>query len=350
LQSKNILVAPLNWGIGHATRCIPIINQLLLKGYNPIIASDGEALYILQKEFPSLKSIEFPSYDIKYPKNGKYLKIKLLLNIPKISRAIKKEKRLVSVLVDSEELIGIISDNRLGVRNAKIPSVYMTHQLNVLTGIMSGLSSYIHRYFINKFDKCWVPDDEFKNYSGVLSKTKKVKNQQFIGVLSRFEKVQTDMKYDLLVLLSGLEPLRSQLENKLILELKKYKGKVLFVRGKISREQKIKVEGAITFYNYMLTTELQKAINESKLILARSGYSTIMDLVKLDKKAFFIPTTGQNEQEYLAKRLHEMKVATFSSEDKFKIEMLSKTENYTGFSSDSSSELMSNLFDLFHCK
>ena len=350
ISNKNILIAPLNWGLGHATRCIPIINKLVELDFNPIIASDGEALRLLQKEFPKLKSIELPSYNIKYPKNGKLLKWKLLFDIPRALKTIKKEEKIVRVLVETENLSGIISDNRFGVRSTKIPSVFITHQLNVLSGNTTYWSTKLHQKFINKFDQCWIPDvDSDQSLAKNLSHSNKVKNQKFIGFLSRFKKRELPFKYDLLVLLSGVEPLRSQLEKKLLRELKNYNGKVLFVKGIVEEHQKIKEENNITFCNYLLADELEIAINESKLILARSGYSTIMDLAILGKKVFFIPTTGQYEQEYLAKRMQELEIAPYSPTNKFKIELLDKVKDYTGFS-ENSSEIKIELFDLFKRK
>lgn len=330
-SKKNILIAPLNWGLGHAARCIPVINQLLAQGFNPIIASDGGALEILKKEFPKLKHVELPSYKIEYATNGKFLKWKLLSLTPKILKATKSEYKIVQKLVESENLYGIISDNRFGVRSDKVPSVIITHQLNVLSGATTFFSSKLHQNIINKFDECWVPDDKELNYSGKLSRTDSIKKQKYIGVLSRFKKIDLAIKYDLLVLLSGVEPSRSQLEQKLLLELKSYRGSVLFVKGKMEPQQKTVVKENITLCNFLLTSELQTALNQSKLVLARSGYSTIIDLATLNKKVFFIPTTGQYEQEYLAACLQELKVAPFATQEKFKIEMLQEVESFSGF-------------------
>ncbi|PCI11427.1 MAG: glycosyltransferase [Flavobacteriaceae bacterium] len=344
-SKKNILVAPLNWGLGHATRCIPIINQLQEQGFNPIIASDGKALEILQKEFPNLKSIVLPSYNIQYPKKGKWLKWKLLFLTPQIIKATKSEYKIVQKLVKSENLSGIISDNRFGVRSDKVPSVFITHQLNVLSGATTFFTSKLHQNIINKFDECWIPDDEKLNYSGKLSQSNSIKKQKHIGVLSRFKKIDLPIIYDLLVLLSGVEPSRNQLEEKLLSELKTYKGSVLFVRGKVKNQQKKVVKNNITTYNFLLTDELQTAINQSKLVLARSGYSTIMDLATLGKKSFFIPTTGQNEQEYLATYLQNLKIAPFATQENFKVEMLEEVENYLGFkNSQNTTQIDFNLF------
>ena len=151
---KNILVAPLNWGLGHATRCIPIINALLNHGFNPILASDGVALELLKKEFPDLTALELPSYQIEYPKNGVFFKLKIIANSPKMIDAILSEKKAVKNIILDYNIVGIISDNRLGVRSKKIPCVFITHQLNVLTGNTTWLSTKIHLYIIKKFAQC----------------------------------------------------------------------------------------------------------------------------------------------------------------------------------------------------
>lgn len=351
MQSKNVLIAVLNWGIGHATRSIPIITELVVNGYTPVIASDGNALLLLRKEFPSLKYIELPTYGISYPINAKWLKWKLILNLPRVIRAIQLENKLVRNLVESESLIGIISDNRIGVRSSEIPSIYITHQLKVYSGLTTFLTSKIHQYFIQKFDECWIPDSlgELK-LSGQLSKVESGKNQKFIGVVSRFRRNFKPKKYDLMILLSGVEPLRSQLEAKLISELERYTGKVLFIKGIINRDQEVVIRRNVTYYNFMFSDELEKAINESEMVLSRSGYSTILDLAALGKKVFFIPTTGQYEQEYLAKHLEKSGIAPFSNEKDFNIEMLKRVENYTGFSDKFSSSLHLDLENFFERK
>ena len=113
-QNKRILVAPLNWGLGHATRCIPIINALILNKYTPVIASDGAALQLLRKEFPELKSYELPSYGITYTKNGKNLNYKLLLELPKILKNVTNEKKEVLRIITALELKKLASENSSG--------------------------------------------------------------------------------------------------------------------------------------------------------------------------------------------------------------------------------------------
>ena len=150
-STKNILVAPLNWGLGHATRCIPIIHELEKNGFTPILASDGVALQLLQKEFPHLQSLELPSYEIEYAKNASDFKWKLIKNSPKMIESIFAEKKIVKKWIAEFNIQGIISDNRLGVYSKKIPCVFITHQLNVLSGKTTWISSKLHQHFIKKY-------------------------------------------------------------------------------------------------------------------------------------------------------------------------------------------------------
>jgi uncharacterized protein (TIGR00661 family) len=331
-NNKTILIAPLNWGLGHATRCIPIIKALQENNYIPIIASDGIALDLLKKEFPYLQTLELPSYQIEYAKNGKNFKWKLLSNCPKMIEAILEEKRLVNKWIEKYKIKGIISDNRLGVFSKKVPSIFVTHQLNVLTGNTTWITSILHQNIIKKYKECWVPDMEGDvNLSGKLGHLKKADFKiKYIGPLSRMHKKETPIVYDLMIILSGPEPQRGLLEEKLKKEVLRYKGNVIFIKGIVEKEQKTEQIANITFYNFMNSRQLEHVFNESKIVLCRSGYTTIMDLAKLEKKAFFIPTPGQYEQEYLAKKLSDENNIPFASQEDFKIEDLKVIDLYKG--------------------
>lgn len=349
-MSKNILVAPLNWGLGHATRCIPIIKNLEKNGFMPIIASDGSALDLLTKEFPHLKTLELPSYNIEYAKKGEDFKWKLIKNSPKTLNAILSEKKIIKQWVTEYNLSGIISDNRLGVRSKKIPSIFITHQLTVLSGKTTWLSSKMHQHFIKKFQECWIPDFEDKpNLTGRLGHLKSTSlNLNYIGPLSRLKKQELPIiKYDLMVILSGPEPQRTMLEEKLKNEIPRFVGNVVFIRGILEKEQKKVQVKNTTYYNYMTTDELEKTFNESQIVLCRSGYTTIMDLAKLQKKAFFIPTPGQFEQEYLAKKLKKEGLFPFAKQDKFRIQNLADTEIYSGIIKKDKEINWKNLFLIF---
>ncbi len=348
-MSKNILVAPLNWGLGHATRSIVIIRELEQHGFTPIIASDGIALSILQKEFPHLLSIALPSYEIEYAKDGADFKWKLIKNSPKMIQAIFDEKKLVKKLVKEYELAGIISDNRLGVYSKRVPSVFMTHQLNVLSGKTTWISSKLHQYFIGKFNECWIPDMKEKpNLTGKLGHLKNSHlTLKYLGPLSRLEKKDVETKYELMVILSGPEPQRTMLEERLIEELETYNGEVIFIKGKVEPEQKKETVKNVTYYNFMTSTEIETAFNESEMVLCRSGYTTVMDLAKLEKKAFFIPTPGQFEQEYLAKRFKRNGIAPYAKQEDFRIENLLEIPLYKGLPQLSEPINWKQLFVLF---
>lgn len=348
-MKKPILVAPLNWGLGHATRCIPIINALIEHGFTPIIGSDGNALNLLKQEFPKLDFVDMPSYHISYAKKAKYFKWSLLKGTPKMLKAIKTEKQFTKQLVKDFELCGIISDNRLGVYDKRVPSVFITHQLNVLSGNTTKISSKLHQHVIKKFNECWVPDQRDEpSLSGILGHLDCFNpHLKYLGPLSRFEITKLDLTIDLLVLLSGPEPQRSLLEAKLLKELQQYDGKVVLIRGVVEEAQVASADGNIIVYNFMATKELETTINQSKLVLSRSGYTTVMDLAKLNKKAFFIPTPGQFEQEYLAKKLEADKLVPCCKQDDFKVEKLKEVTNYKGLSNFNFELNYKKLFDLF---
>lgn len=344
---KKIIVAPLNWGLGHAARCVPIINALLKENFTPIIASDGKALLFLKHEFPDLETLELPSYNIKY---GKNLKKSLLLQVPRILGAIQEERKITALFIDkNKEVVGVISDNRFGVRSSKVPSVYITHQLNVLSGCTTFLTSFIHQKIIKKFDECWIPDNPNSAFSGKLSTSKRELNQKFIGALSRLKKQELKKEIAVLVLLSGPEPNRTFLEEELISAFKNDTRKIVFVLGQIEETQKSWKIKNCTFYNFLLSEVLEQKINSSEVVLCRSGYSSVLDAAALGKKVFFIPTEKQPEQEYLAAYLKQQKMAPFSKIEDFTLEKLNEVENFTGLKSIKT-DFDSGLLCLFHGK
>lgn len=331
-ENKTILIAPLNWGLGHATRCIPIIKALQANNFTPIIASDGIALELLRKEFPYLKTLELPSYQIEYAKNGKNFKWKLIKSLPKMLEAISEEKTIIKKWIKKHKIDGIISDNRLGVFSKKIPSVFITHQLKVMTGNTTWITSKLHQHIIKKYTACWVPDVNSKlNLTGKLGHLdNNPLKVNYLGPLSRMHKVELSIQYDLMIILSGPEPQRGLLEAHLTEEVKRFDGKIVFIKGIIEVDQKKEQIGNVTYYNFMKTRQLEQTFNESDKVLCRSGYTTIMDLTKLNKKAFFIPTPGQYEQVYLAKKLQQEGLVPYASQDTFRIEDISKIDEFKG--------------------
>jgi len=303
---KRVLVCPLNWGLGHATRCIPVINELICQGAEVIISASGRPLSLLQQEFPDLSIIEFPDYNIDY--KGKLgLKLQMLLKIPSILKGIRKENAVLKNIISQYNIDIVISDNRYGLNNKNVKTVFLTHQLRIKSPFGENLLHKISKRFIKKFDEIWIPDfaniDE--SLSGMLSHLKESHgNSFFIGPLSRLNSMVSPLiKYDLLILLSGPEPQRTILEKLILTAIKNVSLKIAFVRGLPDAVHTFSNKSDCEFFNHLNTQELEKLIASSKYILCRSGYSTIMDLSQFGKKIIFVPTPGQTEQEYLAEYL-----------------------------------------------
>jgi len=318
---KTVLIAPLDWGLGHATRCIPIIYELLSQNCAVIIAADGQIEILLKREFPQLGFVQLKGYAIRYSSKKNGLSLKMALQIPSIIYSIFYEHHWLKRIVKKHTIDIIISDNRFGFYHAAIPSIYITHQLTIKTGnsFTEKIAQKTHYHFIKKYSQCWVPDFEgSNNLAGDLSHpTKKIGNIHYLGALSRFEKkVTPEKKYDLLVLISGPEPQRSIFEKLLFEQLRTFTGIVLFVRGlpgtSLHNEQQ-----NIILKDHLPANELSEAIQQSKAVIARSGYTTIMDLVKLQQKAVLVPTPGQTEQVYLAQHLAKQKIFYTIEQDKF---------------------------------
>ena len=306
-----VLIAPLDWGLGHATRCIPIIFKLLQQNCEVLIAAEGSGKILLQKEFPGLIFIELKGYRMHYSRTKFWMPVKLIVQLPKLIYSIYAEKRWLKKAVCEYKIDAVIADNRLGLSHTKIPCVYITHQLHIKTGgrFTESISKKIHYHFINKYTVCWVPDAAGEiNLAGQLSHPLVLPNVPvvYIGPLSRFEKIDTAIKYDLCVILSGPEPQRSIFEKIILTGLKKFKGSVFMLRGLPGNSPTIKSNSnTLQIQNHLSAPELNLVLQQSKIIICRSGYTTIMDLVKLQKKAILVPTPGQTEQEYLANYLQE---------------------------------------------
>ena len=297
-----------------------------------MLASDGVALHLLRAEFPHLTAVELPSYRIRYEKPNMVLNIGMQL--PRILYAIRAEHETTERLSLKHNICGIISDNRYGCFSKHIPSVVLTHQLNLKVpnrGIEWSANRLL-RIALSKFNEVWVPDAlEEPRLSGVLSQRHQAdKHTRFIGILSRMERYEQDQEYDVAVVLSGPEPQRTILEQRLIEQAIGMPSlRFIFIQGKTQAKQHHYAADNVEVVSYLTSRELNDVLLASNAVVCRSGYSSIMDLAVLGKKAILIPTPGQTEQEYLAKFLSEKNIFVTQNQTDIDLESGLDSLDYT---------------------
>ena len=327
MKKKTVIVAPLNWGLGHATRCIPIIEALQEAGATVILASDGGALALLRREFPHVRAVELPAYNIRYPFRS--MTLSMAVQGHKILRGCVLEYFWLKKFLKKEAVDAVISDNRFGFFSRSTHSIFMTHQVQILIPMrfLQPFVNVVNHFFIRRFDALWIPDvASEQNLAGDLAspffveKLSKKLTINYLGTLSRMRNFAAELKYRAIIVLSGPEPQRTVLEEKILNQLEKiilaenldekeapqYLDRFCLVRGVSDNNLTIKTDNYINkidIHNVLTGKELNKKIMESDVVICRSGYSSLMDLVALQKKALLIPTIGQTEQAYLADEL-----------------------------------------------
>jgi predicted glycosyltransferase len=335
IKPKKVLIAPLNWGLGHATRCIPIIHALLQQEASVYLASDGAAFQLLKKEFPDLPIFELPAYNVRYIFPNMVLS--MALQMPKILRGAIREHFWLKRFIKTHGIDIVISDNRYGFFNKSVHSIFMTHQINIQAPF-SFIVNAVNCFWIKKFDVCWIPDFEnTPNLAAELAHGGLVKSLkiQYLGALSRFKKYDIPKRHKVIFVLSGPEPQRTLLENKIVFQLKNRDfstDSFVLVRGVTDGKTLDFKSKNLEIYNFLTTKDLNQKILESNLLIARSGYSTIMDLAALGIKAVLVPTPGQTEQEYLARQLAKQKL--FFTQKQAQLDLktaLEQVKGYTGF-------------------
>lgn len=318
-----VLISFLDWGLGHTTRCIPIIHEFINQGFSVKIAATPTQISLLKQEIAGAEFYTLLGYDIHYSRKEKLFSLGIIFQLPKILRAIYKEHQWIKSFCKQNEVHLIFSDNRPGFRLKNIPSIYLTHQLTIKTGnrITSKIASYIHSLVIKRFNECWIPDADFPNLSGELSHQKTyLISKKYIGPLSRFEHLAINKERDITIILSGPEPQRTVFENIILKQIHSIKQKVLLVRGLPGTDHELKnLPFNISVKNHLNAEELNREICSSKIIISRSGYTTVMDLTKTGSRAILVPTPGQGEQEYLATYLEQKKYFKSVSQHNFSL-------------------------------
>lgn len=323
-----ILVAPLDWGLGHATRCIPVIRELLAQNAEVWLAGEGAQELLLKEEFPGLPFLALPGYRIQYAKTAKGLVWKMIQQAPKMKQAIRAEHRWLEKAIEEYCFDAVISDNRYGLYHPSITTIFITHQLLIKSSLGRWSEKIVQHQnyrYINRFSECWVPDTAGpENLAGELSHPDHMPSipVKYTGPLSRFSITEIEPptpihEKRLLIILSGPEPQRSLLEEKILAAIHQYPAKVTVVRGLPGSTSSIPSAGLVVVHNHLPAAALQKEFTGADFIISRSGYSTVMDCVALQKKSILIPTPGQTEQEYLGAYLMEKKMALSFTQEEF---------------------------------
>ena len=297
-----ILFGVFDWGIGHATRDIPIIEFLLKKKHHVEIISTGRALIVLKKYFGK-KCVyhDVPSLHSVYGKRGLFV-TRCIVGFPKMLKSLKVARR------ESEKIIArgfdkVISDARYDVYDRPDNSYFIRHQLRFSAPF--GAEKMIEKFLAKKVE-CYkyviVPDfPGDKNLTGKLSHglrfipKKKIK---YIGIISQLKNKKVKEDIDFFVSLSGPEYTKMKLKKKILAQIDALHGKVVIAGG--TPEAKLdNVVKNVEFYNFLGRDKQEEMMNRAKFVIIRSGYTTVMELIELDKKALLIPSPGQTEQEYL---------------------------------------------------
>jgi predicted glycosyltransferase len=332
----------MDWGIGHATRCIPVISKLRELGFVVVVAASGRPLEFIRKEHPDIQVIDFPGAHIRYSKNNGMV-FQMIRMLPKILAGTWREHKMVRKIVIETGATLVISDNRYGCWVTGVLSVFMTHQMCIqLPGsvkFMQKVINAINKRFIRKYDICWIPDFEpHHGLAGTLSHPPSLPaHARYIGILSRFSTFTDPFAaldapgFDILVMLSGPEPQRTILEEKILMQLVSINLQVAMVRGMPESDEAYVLDNRIHVFAHLDSMKLFQLISRSAMVICRSGYSSIMDMVTLGKKAIFIPTPGQPEQEYLAHYLLEKKIYFSICQDDFDLlYALEMSKNFPG--------------------
>lgn len=310
-----ILVAPLDWGLGHATRCVPVIQEFLRQGAEVDLAVVEQNASLLRGFFPQLKQFNAPSYGIVYPKHGSNMGLWLLKNAAHLCSVMKAEQCFAEEMVQKNHYDVLFSDNRFAFYSENAYSIYMTHQRRIAFpegfSKLEGVGEAWHNSRIKHFDEVWVPDlEEEPGYAGAMSHVKKTPVPvKFVGPLSRFSAddnaAGTSKKYGVVAVISGVEPARSQFEAKLREILPQIPGQHVMILGKPSAGEKTWCEGNVEFHHHLPTETFAEVVRNAEWVISRGGYSTIMDMAVLGAKCIVVPTPGQYEQIVLGKSLDQ---------------------------------------------
>jgi hypothetical protein len=333
MKQKAVCISPLDWGLGHATRCISLIRTFESLDYKIFIAAEGKHALLLREAIPSATFLSLKGYRIWYTKNNALFIPAIILQIPKIVAAIFNEYFWLKRTAKKYQFDLIVSDNRFGFFHKKIKSVFITHQLELQTPFAwsTRLNQAITYAIIKNYAACWVADMKPPhNLSGNLANPKKIPNTPlwYMNCLSRLQE-EADLNLInenkeeatcFLGIVSGPEPQRTLLENILWEQGNALGETFVIIAGLPDHKSYHKTTAKGTLYHHLNGAALKNEIEKAAYIICRGGYTTLMELIPFQKKLIFIPTPGQTEQAYLGKYWQSKKWAISFSQSEFNVE------------------------------
>lgn len=344
---RTVLLAPQHWGLGHVTRSIPVIRYFVARGWRVLLASSGAGADLLRREFPDLTVFELPDYGILYPSKNMYWN--MAIQLWQMHKAIWLEKRAIGRICREHQVDLVVSDARLGAAQRGVKSVIITHHLHfpLPLRLFEWFADNWMRFFYMQFDEIWVPDyGSEKNLSGDLSHLFKSRKHYFIGALSRFRKMAVTPRYDLCFMLSGPEPQRTLLEQKIVQQWsQRAPVRAILIRGSEQAEP-LPALPSMEVIPLATSEVLNEIMCASQLIVCRSGYSTLLDLSVIGGRALLIPTPGQPEQEYLARELQRKQLFFTVTQDALDLQKhIPLAEQLPGYSQFEDEQTLSQILD-----
>jgi len=299
IHSKKILISPLNWGMGHVSRCIPLIHKLLQNQNSVFIACDDSQKNIFNQYFyEKVKFIDHAGYPFQFSGKGNYV-MDLFFSMKKLMRRSKSELIEVDRFVKNFKIDIVISDHRYAFRSSTCQSIFMTHQLNLPIGWCQFPFKLYHKKQIKQFDFIWIIDNNTKSIAGKLARIGDYKNAQNIGILSRFMLYkQQENKTENVLIISGPKAYWSQLL--LLFSKELNSGEIQTILGpseSLKLIEKLKLNQ--TFISSENWIQCDKVLLRTKTIVGYIGYTTLMDVQVLNCESNLKPSAGQSEQEYL---------------------------------------------------
>ena len=337
----HVLISPLDWGLGHASRDVPVIRELLRHGHEVTVAASGNALTLLEREFPSCKFIHFPDYPLAY-NQGRFFFPTFISHMPALIRALSTERETLENILKKDRYDLIISDSRPGVYSKKIPSFQITHQTHqsfpFIIWPIELIALYVNGRGFAKYTGLIIPD----NPPGELSLAGKLsgtffpgtkKRAYYCGILGSIGKVPAKKRLDWLILISGMEPQRTRLEKIILPQVPDLPGEKVVLLGKPKEDRVTELHDGTRCYSYVTYQEKAELMSRAYAIICRSGYTTMMDLAELGlSRGLFVPTPGQWEQEYLSRYYKQR--GWFLSKSQYRLRLaraIDTIDRYTGF-------------------